>query len=325
MESGARFGHPSVRFPHVINIPYYQSMKDNEALEKLIEKAASLIEALPYMRSFKGKTIVIKYGGAAMVDDGLKTNFAKDISLLKHIGIHPVVVHGGGPQIGETLKKMNVESSFIDGVRVTDSETLNIVEMTLVGKVNKEIVALINANGGKAVGLSGKDGALLEAEKMFIEKPGPEVDRPEIIDLGHVGKVTRVDVSIIELLGKGDFIPVIAPVGYGVNGETFNINADFVASAIAGALDAAKLLLLTNEVGILDGGGELISTLTEADAEKLVEEGVIKGGMLPKVKACFQALGAGVKKTHIIDGRVVHSVLLEIFTDKGVGTEITQG
>ncbi len=300
-------------------------MKEKAALDKLIEKADSLIEALPYMRSFKGKTIIIKYGGAAMVDDRLKTNFAKDISLLKHIGIHPVVVHGGGPQIGETLKKMNVESNFIDGVRVTDKETLNIVEMTLVGKVNKEIVANINLNGGRAVGLSGKDGALIQAEKMFIEKPGPEVDRPEIIDLGHVGKVTRVDVSIIELLTKGDFIPVIAPVGFGINGETFNINADFVASAIAGALNATKLLLLTNEAGILDGGGELISTLTEAGAEKLVKQGVIKGGMLPKTKACFSALNAGVQKTHIIDGRVVHSVLLEIFTDEGVGTEITKG
>lgn len=300
-------------------------MDRSAQLKPLIQKASALVEALPYMRAFAGKTIVIKYGGAAMVDDELKKSFARDITLLKHIGINPVVVHGGGPQIGHTLKKMNLESRFIDGVRVTDEETLNVVEMVLVGKVNKEIVALINGHGGRAVGLSGKDGGLLRAEKMFIEKAGPELDRPEIIDIGMVGRVTDVDVSILKLMSDGGLIPVIAPVGYGKNGETFNINADFVAGAVAGALGAEKMLLLTDEVGILDADGELISTVTEADAKELVKKGVIRGGMVPKARACFSALDGGVQKAHIIDGRVVHSALLEIFTDKGIGTEIKYG
>jgi len=291
-------------------------------IEGLVQRAKVLVEALPYMRAFKGKTIVIKYGGSAMVDEALKSSFARDVVLLKHIGINPLVVHGGGPQIGRTLERMKIESRFVDGVRVTDEETINIVEMVLVGKVNKEIVALVNRHGGRAVGLSGKDGSLLRAEKMLVEKGGPEHERPEIIDVGMVGAVTRVDVAILDLLDSGGFIPVIAPVGYGEGGETFNINADFVAGAVAGAINAEKMVLLTDERGILDADGGLISALSETEAKKLIGGGVITGGMLPKVKACFTALDAGVKKAHIVDGRVLHSALLEIFTDKGVGTEI---
>lgn len=296
--------------------------KEKAAIDALVKKADALIEALPYMRAFRGRTIVIKYGGSAMVNEDLKAGFARDISLLMHIGINPVVVHGGGPQIGETLKRMNIETKFVNGMRVTTGETIDIVEMVLVGKVNKEIVAQINHFGGKAVGLSGKDGAFIQAEKLMVEKPGPSVDRPEIIDIGMVGKVTHVDVTVLETLEKAGFIPVIAPIGYGENGETFNINADFVAGAIAGAADAAKLVLLTDEAGILDKDGELISTITEKEADALIKSDVIKGGMLPKVEACFTALDAGVAKTHIIDGRIPHSALLEIFTDTGVGTEI---
>ncbi|VAX17131.1 Acetylglutamate kinase [hydrothermal vent metagenome] len=300
-------------------------MKDKALLNELVGKAAALVEALPYMRTFGGKTVVIKYGGAAMVDESLKSGFARDISLLKHIGINPVIIHGGGPQIGKTLKNMGIETKFIHGMRVTDEKTINVVEEVLVGKVNKEIVRLINGHGGKAVGMSGKDGGLIRAEKMYVERSTPETERPEIIDIGMVGKVTHVKTSLLKSFEKDGLIPVIAPVGYGENQETFNINADFVAGAIAGALKAAKLVLLTDEAGILDADGELISTLTESDARKLKAGGVIKGGMSPKVTSCIRALDAGVKKTHIIDGRMKHSVLLEIFTDKGIGTEIVQG
>ncbi|VAX23282.1 Acetylglutamate kinase [hydrothermal vent metagenome] len=300
-------------------------MEDGSILEQLVGKADALVEALPYMRVFKGKTIVIKYGGSAMTSHDLKNDFAKDIVLLKHIGINPVVVHGGGPQIGQILKQMNIETDFVQGMRVTDSVTIDVVEMVLAGKVNKEIVGLLNSHGGKAVGLSGKDGNLIQAEKMMVERVGPAVERPEIIDIGMVGKVAKVDVSVLNTLDNGGFIPVIAPVGAGKDGETYNINADFVAGAVAGALNASKLVLLTDEVGILDSGKRLIASLTEKEAGELVNSGVIAGGMLPKTKACFSALGAGVKKAHIIDGRVKHSVLLEIFTDKGVGTEILAG
>jgi len=297
-------------------------MLDQATLKTLIGKAATLSEALPYMRALRGRTIVIKYGGAAMVDEELKAGFASDISLLKHIGVNPVVVHGGGPQIDKTLHRMNIERRFVQGMRVTDEETLNIVEMVLAGKVNKDIVALINRHGGRAVGLSGKDGSLLQAEKMFVEKKGPATDRPEIIDIGMVGRVTKVQTALLSALAAADFIPVIAPVGAGEQGETYNINADFVASAVAAALQAEKLVLLTDEEGILDADKKLLSTLTESETKRLIAGGVITGGMLPKVDACFQALDAGVKKTHIIDGRVTHSVLLEIFTDRGIGTEI---
>jgi acetylglutamate kinase len=297
-------------------------MAQTAEMDKLIAKAATLVEALPYIRAFKGKTFVIKYGGAAMVEKALKESFARDIVLLKHIGVNPVVVHGGGPQIGQTLKKMNIKSQFVNGLRVTDEETLDVVEMVLVGKVNKEIVALINRQGGAAIGLSGKDGGLIRAEKMYVEQAGPETDRPEIIDIGMVGKVTRVNTAVLNHISAGGYIPVIAPVGFDENGGTYNINADFVASAVAAALKAEKLLLLTDEAGVLDADGNLISAVTEDSARELVRKGVIRGGMDPKVKACFSALDAGVAKAHIIDGRTLHSALLEIFTDKGIGTEI---
>ncbi|MBF0171698.1 MAG: acetylglutamate kinase [Nitrospinae bacterium] len=300
-------------------------MPTDERLAELIAKAAVLHEALPYMRAFAGKTIVIKYGGSAMVEEELKSSFAHDIALLKQIGINIVVVHGGGPQIGKTLARMNIESQFVQGMRVTDAETINVVEMVLVGKVNKEIVSSINRAGGKAVGLSGKDGEMIRAEKMLVEKRGPEVNRPEIIDIGMVGKVTHVETAPLAALEGAGFIPVIAPVGYGVNGETYNINADFVAGAVAGALKADKLVLMTDTSGILDGEKKLISRLTETETHGLIESGVIHGGMLPKVEACFTALRKGVKKSHIIDGRVRHAALLEIFTDEGIGTEIRQG
>lgn len=293
--------------------------------ENLISKAEILVEALPYIRFFAGETIVIKYGGAAMVDENLKSCFAQDITLLKHIGINPVIVHGGGPQIGKTLQRMNIDSNFIEGMRVTDDETINVVEMVLVGKVNKEIVARINRAGGKAVGLSGKDGALLLAEKMRVERYSPEARRPEIIDIGMVGRVARVDVDLIDHLESRGYITVIAPVGYGANGETYNINADFVAEAVASALRAKKLLLLTDTPGIYDEKKNLIPTLTIEETNDLIERGVIAGGMRPKARACVNALKNGVGATHIIDGRIKRSVLLEIFTDEGVGTKIDAG
>ena len=294
----------------------------DESLDELIGKADILLEALPYIRSLQGKTIVVKYGGAAMVDDELKTGFARDITLLKYVGINPLIVHGGGPQIGITLEKMGIQTRFVDGHRYSDEETLDVVEMVLVGKVNKEIVSLISNAGGRAIGISGKDGRMIEAEKMIIKKQTADVDRPEIIDLGMVGWIRHINVDVINTVAKDNFIPVIAPVGVGDSGETYNINADTVAGEIAAALKAEKMVLLTDEKGIYDDSKELIPTLDEHSVERLINMGVISGGMLPKVESCFKALEAGVKKTHIIDGRIKHSVLLEIFTDKGIGTEI---
>ena len=291
-------------------------------LDELIKKADVLVEALPYIRSLQGKTVVIKYGGSAMVEDELKAGFARDVTLLKYVGINPVVVHGGGPQIGRTLEKMNIKTRFVDGHRYSDEETLNVVEMVLVGKVNKEIVSLISTAGGSAIGISGKDGRLIQAEKMIIKKPTADVNRPEIIDLGMVGWIRKINPAVLKTLEQGNFIPVIAPVGVGDSGETYNINADTVAGEIAAELGAEKMVLLTDEKGIYNGEKELISTLDENSVERLIDSGVISGGMLPKVKSCFRALDAGVRKTHIIDGRVKHSILLEIFTDKGIGTEI---
>jgi acetylglutamate kinase len=291
-------------------------------LEEMIRKAGVLLESLPYLRLFAGKTIVIKYGGAAMVDEELKAGFAKDVTLLKYVGMNPVVVHGGGPQINKTLDRMGVKSKFVEGHRVSEGETLDVVEMVLVGKVNKEIVSLISAAGGKAVGLSGKDGGLIRAEKMVITKQTEDVSRPEIIDIGMVGKITRVDTSVLLALDKEDFIPVIAPVGAGEHGETYNINADTVAGEIAAALGAEKLVLLTDTPGILDANKELVPSLDEGAIKEMIASGVISGGMLPKVAACLRALSGGVKKTHVIDGRVQHAILLEIFTDTGVGTQI---
>ncbi len=291
-------------------------------LKESMARADILLEALPYIRRFYNKTIVIKYGGHAMIDQELKDLFARDIVMMKYIGINPVVVHGGGPQIGSYLKKMGKDSQFVQGMRVTDEETMDIVEMVLVGKVNKEITGLINRHGGKAVGLSGKDGQLTQAEKYYLSAEKAKDTPPEIIDLGMVGKVKKINAELILSLEKEGFIPVIAPTGVGEQGETYNINADLVAGAIAAALQAEKLILLTDVSGVLDRSGELINTLNNDDAEEMIRSGVIAGGMYPKVKCCLKALKGGVKKTHIIDGRLKHAVLLEMFTDRGIGTEI---
>jgi acetylglutamate kinase len=291
-------------------------------MEKLNNIATILIETLPYMRQFQGQTIVIKYGGHAMKDEDLKQGFAQDITLLKYLGLNPVVVHGGGPQISQTLNRMGIQSRFIDGMRVTDDETMNVVEMVLVGKVNKEIVNLINKAGGRAVGLSGKDGQLIKAEQMHLYRSRGDEEPPEIIDIGMVGQVTAINTELIETLHHSNFIPIIAPVGVGEEGETYNINADLVASQVAAALQATKLVLLTDVTGVLDPNGRLISTLYRQSALEGIEQGIIQGGMIPKVICSLEALESGVGKVHIIDGRVPHAILLEIFTDHGVGTEI---
>ena len=287
--------------------------------------AGTLVEALPYLQRFAEQTIVIKYGGNAMVEDALKASFATDITLLKQVGIHPVVVHGGGPQIGRHLAKIGKDAKFIDGMRVTDSETMDVVEMVLAGLVNKEIVANINKAGGKAVGLSGKDGGLICARKMQIERNAPELDVPEIIDLGHVGKVHAINTEILKVLEADRFVPVIAPVGYHKDaGQSFNINADLVAGAIAAKLGAAKLILLTDITGVLDQEKQLCSNLSPADTRAMIADGTIAGGMIPKVQCCLDAVSAGVSQAHIIDGRVPHALLLEILTDQGVGTVFKQ-
>jgi acetylglutamate kinase len=292
-------------------------------MEKLIEKAKTLIEALPYIQTFRGTTFVIKYGGSAMTDEGLKLGFAQDVVLLRYIGINPVIVHGGGPQIGKIMERMGKKPTFVSGQRVTDEETMDIVEMVLGGKVNKEIVNLINRAGGKAVGLTGKDGGLIQARKLTMTKKSEETGAAEIIDIGLVGEVTEVRPGPLTALEQGGFVPVIAPVGAGSNGETYNINADLVAGAVAGALKAEKLILLTDQAGILDKDKNLIPSLNKKKVEDLVSGGTIAGGMIPKTRSCFQALDAGCRKVHIIDGRVPHALLLEIFTKEGVGTEIT--
>jgi len=291
-------------------------------MKELIKKADILLESLPYIKKFAGRTIVIKYGGSAMVGENLRSNFARDIILLRYVGIKPVVVHGGGPQIGKTLDKMGMETRFVRGHRVTDDETMDVVEMVLGGKVNKEIVALIQKHGGKAVGLTGKDGGLFFAEKLLIEEL-PEGDGPpEIIDPGKVGRITSVHPEVIHRLDEGNFIPVIAPVGVDADGNTYNINADSVAGALAAALKAEKLLLMTDVPGITDENGDLVSSLDRKTLDRLVTTGVVHGGMIPKVDAATFSLEAGVPKVHIVDGRVDHAVLLEIFTQTGIGTEI---
>jgi acetylglutamate kinase len=292
-----------------------------------LDRARILIEALPYIREFNMQTMVIKYGGHAMVAAKLKKGFALDIVLMKYVGLNPVVVHGGGPQIGEFLNRMSIKSSFVGGHRVTDEKTMDVVEMVLAGKVNKEIVATINQHGGQAVGLSGKDGHLITARKLqFISNPdemGAKSDNPpEIIDIGMVGEVISVNNRVIKSLIDNQFIPVIAPVGVGKNSETYNINADLVAGHIASSLKARKLILLTDVEGVLDGDGNLVSSLTAEDTNRMMAHGVIKGGMIPKLQCCLEALRGGVEKVHIIDGRKEHALLLEIFTDEGVGTEI---
>ncbi len=286
------------------------------------DRAKVLIEALPYIRRFANATIVVKYGGHAMVDENLKKDFALDIILMKYVGLNPVVVHGGGPQIGSLLKRLSIQSEFVDGMRVTDEQTMDVVEMVLVGKVNKEIVTLINQNGGQSVGLSGKDGKLITAKKMkYIRKKGDD-QPPEIIDIGMVGEVTGVNNDLLKNLLASQFIPVIAPVGAGRKGETYNINADHVAGRIAASLRARKLILLTDTEGVLDKEGKLISTVRLKDCQILIDDGTIKGGMIPKITCCAEALKGGVKKAHIIDGRKEHAILLEIFSKEGIGTEV---
>ena len=290
-------------------------------MKHMNSKASMLVEALPYLQRFADQTIVIKYGGNAMVEESLKESFAKDITLLKQVGINPVVVHGGGPQIGKVLKKIGKQAEFIDGMRVTDDETMDIVEMVLAGKVNKEIVANINRAGGKAVGLSGKDGGLICARKMKVTKNSPELDVPEIIDLGHVGQVHKINTEILSVLEDDRFVPVIAPVGYDKGqAQSYNINADLVAGAIAQALGAAKLILLTDVIGVLDANKNLKSKFTTDEARAWIDDGTIAGGMIPKVNCCLDAVENGVGRAHIIDGRVPHAILLEMFTDEGVGT-----
>jgi acetylglutamate kinase len=292
-------------------------MKENNAHQI----AHVLIEALPYIQKFKGKTVVIKFGGNAMVDDALKHSFARDIVLMKLVGINPIVVHGGGPQIGDLLKRLGKTSEFIDGMRVTDSETMDVVEMVLGGLVNKEIVNMINMQGGKAVGLTGKDGNFIHARKINMTKAGATLDdAPEIIDLGHVGEVSSIDPAVVEMLGSSDFIPVIAPIGVGKDGHSYNINADLVAGKVAEVLKAEKLMLLTNIPGIMDRQGNLLTGLTLTDIDNLIADGTISGGMIPKTRCGTDALKGGVTSVHIIDGRVEHAVLLELFTDQGVGT-----
>jgi acetylglutamate kinase len=291
-------------------------------MKELIEKANVLMEALPWIKQFYGKTIVIKYGGNAMVEERLKEGFARDVILMKYIGLNPVVVHGGGPQIGEVLEAMGIKTSFVQGMRVTDATTMGVVEMVLGGKVNKEIVANINFHGGKAVGLSGKDGNLITARKLEMTQVNPETLTPEIIDIGMVGEVATVNPQVIEALQQNNFIPVIAPIGVGEDNRSYNINADLVAGRVAGALKAEKLILLTDVEGVKGKDGKLISTIDISQVAELIKDGTLSGGMIPKASCCVDAVNEGVVKTHIVDGRMEHACLLEIFTDKGVGTAI---
>jgi acetylglutamate kinase len=292
---------------------------DNIKARNVVEVLA---EALPYLQKLNRKTVVIKYGGNAMTEESLKKGFARDIVLLKQVGVNPVVVHGGGPQIGELLKRIGKQSEFIEGMRVTDQETMDVVEMVLGGLVNKSIVTMINQQGGRAVGLTGKDGGLIRARKLEISRKTPELSEPEIIDLGHVGEVSSIDPSVVAMLDDDNFIPVIAPIGVGDDGASYNINADLVAGKLATVLGAEKLLLLTNTVGILDKQEKLLTGLDAKQVEGYINDGTIYGGMLPKVNCALDAVKSGVKTAHIIDGRVPHAVLLELLTDEGVGTLI---
>ncbi|MDD1640497.1 MAG: acetylglutamate kinase [Methylococcaceae bacterium] len=297
-------------------------MESKEMMQKRTahQIADVLIEALPYIQRFKGKTVVVKFGGNAMIDEALKQSFARDIVLMKLVGLNPIVVHGGGPQIGQLLTKLGKTTGFIDGMRITDSETMDVVEMVLGGLVNKEIVNLINRHGGKAVGLTGKDGDFIRAKKIHLKKSAPEAHASEIIDLGHVGEVSSIDPAVVDMLGRSDFIPVIAPIGVGDDGRSYNINADLVAGKIAEVLKAEKLILLTNTAGILDKQENLLTGLSIKDIDDLIEDGTISGGMIPKTRCATDALKGGVTSVHIIDGRVEHAVLLELFTNQGVGT-----
>ena len=288
-----------------------------------VHVAEVLSEALPYIRRFVGKTLVIKYGGNAMESEELKNGFARDIVLMKAVGINPVVVHGGGPQIADLLKRLNIESHFVEGMRVTDGQTMDVVEMVLGGQVNKDIVNLINSHGGSAIGLTGKDARLIRARKLKVTRQDADMQQPEIIDIGQVGEVASVNTDLLHMLVKGDFIPVIAPIGVGPNGESYNINADLVAGKVAEALHAEKLMLLTNIAGLMDKEGNVLTGLNTAQVDELIADGTIYGGMLPKIRCALDAVQGGVNSAHIIDGRVPNAVLLEIFTDSGVGTLIT--
>jgi len=283
--------------------------------------ARILTESLPYIQKFAGHTVVVKYGGNAMVDEALKQSFATDVILMKLVGIHPVIVHGGGPQIGKLLRELNIESRFVDGLRVTDSRTMDVVEMVLGGQVNKEIVSLLNQNQGKAVGISGKDGNLIRARRLQAQ---PAIEDSELVDLGQVGEIVSIDTRVLEMMKASDFIPVIAPVGADEHGTSYNINADSVAGAIASVLGADKLIVLTNVAGIIGEHGKVLTGLAVGEVEELAAQGVIAGGMLPKVECALNALRSGVGKVHIIDGRIEHALLLEIFTDEGVGTLISR-
>ncbi|EIF41783.1 acetylglutamate kinase [gamma proteobacterium BDW918] len=285
--------------------------------------ARVLTEALPYIQRFTNKTIVVKFGGNAMVDDKLKEQFARDIVLMKLVGMNPIVVHGGGPQIGDLLKRLAIESHFVDGMRVTDTATMDVVEMVLGGSVNKEIVSLLNRNGGKAIGLTGKDGQLIRAKKLKVTQRTPDLAKTEIIDIGHVGEVESINTEVLDMLVNSDFIPVIAPIGVGADGASYNINADLVAGKVAEVLKAEKLMLLTNIEGLMDKSGKVLTGLSTEQVDALIADGTIYGGMLPKIGCALSAVNAGVTSAHIIDGRVPHAVLLEIFTNTGVGTLIT--
>jgi acetylglutamate kinase len=285
--------------------------------------ARVLTEALPYIRRFQDATVVVKFGGNAMVDEALQASFARDVVLMKLVGMNPIVVHGGGPQIGELLERLNIQSRFVDGMRVTDAQTMDVVQMVLGGLVNKDIVSLINTHGGRAIGLTGKDAELVRARRMTLTRTTPELTAPEIIDIGHVGEVEHIDRSVVDLLVKSEYIPVIAPIGIGADGASYNINADVVAGRIAEAVQAEKLILLTNTPGLLDGEGRVLTGLGAARVQALIADGTIHGGMLPKIRHALEAVQNGVHSAHIIDGRVEHAVLLEIFTDTGVGTLIT--
>jgi len=296
------------------------SLKSDSAMHV----ARVLTEALPYIQRFTGRTIVVKFGGNAMVDPALHESFARDIVLMKLVGMNPVVVHGGGPQIGALLEKLNIESEFIDGMRVTDSQTMDVVEMVLGGSVNKEIVSSISRNGGKAIGVSGKDGRLIRAQRMTVTRHAEGLDAAEIIDIGQVGEVRQIDREILDVILESNFIPVIAPVGADDEGNTYNINADLVAGKIAQVMQAEKLMLLTNVEGLLDASGSVLTGLSTSKVDELIEDGTVHGGMLPKISCALDAVKSGVASAHIVDGRVPHAVLLEIFTDEGMGTKITR-
>ena len=292
------------------------------SLSRATEVAQVLSEALPYIQRFSGRTIIVKYGGNAMIDESLKASFASDIVLMQTVGMRPIVVHGGGPQIGDLLERLNIESKFVNGMRVTNEETMDVVEMVLGGLVNKDIVSLLNQAGGRAMGVTGKDGQFIRASQLKIKLKSPDLEVPEILDIGHVGKVESIDTRVLTMLTENNMIPVVAPIGVGQNGESYNINADLVAGKLAEVLKAEKLMLLTNTAGVLDKTRQVVTGLVADEVSSLINDGTISGGMLPKVECALSAVNAGVNSAHIIDGRVPHSVLLEIFTDQGVGTQI---